>query len=92
MNAPLSKHELNFSLGNLSYIGPEYDEGAVPAVKPERRHGIGTWFARASGALAQWHHRRVVMQELAQMTDRELSDIGLSRCDLPRVFDDMTRS
>ena len=27
------------------------------------------------------------MQELAMMTDRELSDIGLSRSDLSRVFD-----
>jgi uncharacterized protein YjiS (DUF1127 family) len=27
------------------------------------------------------------MQEMAMMTDRELSDIGLSRSDLSRVFD-----
>ena len=27
------------------------------------------------------------MQEMAMMTDRELSDIGLSRTDLARVFD-----
>ena len=36
---------------------------------------------------AEWHRRRTIMQEMAMMTDRELSDIGLSRSDLPRIFD-----
>lgn len=27
------------------------------------------------------------MQEMAMLSDRELADIGLSRVDLPRVFD-----
>jgi uncharacterized protein YjiS (DUF1127 family) len=28
-----------------------------------------------------------VLQEMSMLTDRELADIGLSRADLPRVFD-----
>ena len=36
---------------------------------------------------AEWRHRRTVMQEMAMMTDRELSDIGLTRSDTTRVFD-----
>jgi uncharacterized protein YjiS (DUF1127 family) len=37
--------------------------------------------------IAEWQRRRAVMQEMAMMTDHELSDIGLSRADLARVFD-----
>jgi len=32
-------------------------------------------------------HRRAVTNELAALTDRELTDIGLNRADVGRVFD-----
>jgi uncharacterized protein YjiS (DUF1127 family) len=28
---------------------------------------------------------RVTMNELSSLTDRELTDIGINRCDIPRV-------
>jgi uncharacterized protein YjiS (DUF1127 family) len=85
MNASIARDQLSFSLGNLSYIGPSYEEVAPAVEKPSNR--LGTWVARLVAALAEWRQRRVVMHELAMMSDRELSDIGLTRSDLGRVFD-----
>ena len=79
MTAPITKDQLAFSLGNLSYIDANYDEQpASPHASP--KHSVLAW-------LRQWRQRRQVVSELALMSDRELSDIGLSRADLPRVFD-----
>ena len=85
MNASVARDQLSFSLGNLSYIGPSYEELTAPVEEPSG--GFGAWIARLSATLAEWRHRRVVMQELAMMSDRDLSDIGLSRSDIVRVFD-----
>jgi uncharacterized protein YjiS (DUF1127 family) len=86
MNAPIAKDQFSFSLGNLSYIDSSYDEGAAPIVdKP--KHGLGTWLDHLFQNVAEWQRRQSVMRELTMMTDRELSDIGLSRSDLSRVFD-----
>ena len=79
MTAPITKDQLAFSLGNLSYIDANYDEQpTAPLAAP--RHPVLAW-------LRQWRQRRQVMAELALMSDHELSDIGLSRADLSRVFD-----
>jgi uncharacterized protein YjiS (DUF1127 family) len=32
-----------------------------------------------------WRRYREVVRELSQMTDNELSDIGISRCDIENV-------
>jgi uncharacterized protein YjiS (DUF1127 family) len=42
--------------------------------------------------MAERRHRHAVMEELAIMSDRELSDIGLSRADVLRIFDPDFRS
>jgi len=86
MNAPIAKDQLTFSLGNLSYIDRSYDDAPV-AVVEAHRHGFGEWIAGRLSSLADWRHRRAVIAEMALMTDHELADIGLSRSDLPRVFD-----
>ncbi len=79
MTAPITKDQLAFSLGNLSYIDASYDE--QPTAQPAAQtHSVFAW-------LRQWRQRRLVMAELALMSDRELADIGLSRSDLSRVFD-----
>ena len=44
-------------------------------------------FARAAAWLRQHRERRAVIDELSQLNDRELADIGLSRGDVPHVFD-----
>ena len=37
--------------------------------------------------LAEMPRRRAVLDELGRLSDHELADIGLTRGDLPRVFD-----
>ena len=86
MNAPVAKDQFEFSLGNLSYIGPRYEEPQATRVN-RPSGGAKSWFSRFVSAVAEWHQRQAVLQEMQSMTDRELSDIGLSRSDLPRVFD-----
>ena len=86
MSAPITKDQFTFSLGNLTYIDSSYDEGAAPIVKPEP-HGFGAWLAGRGRAIAAWFERQSTMDRMARMSDRELSDIGLTRAELPRVFD-----
>ena len=86
MNAPVTKDQFTFSLGNVSYIDSSYED--APALVPaEPKHAIRDWFNRQLGALAEWHRRQETLREMEMLTDRELADIGLSRSDLPRVFE-----
>jgi uncharacterized protein YjiS (DUF1127 family) len=87
MNNPIANHQFGFSLGNLSYIDSTYDSDSAASVTAARKHRVAVWFGRLSAKIAQWQRRRAVMQEMAMMTDRELSDIGLLRVDLEHVFD-----
>jgi uncharacterized protein YjiS (DUF1127 family) len=87
MNAPTVNDQFGFSLGDLTYIDSTHDREAPSAIVRARRHRFAHWFGRLLANVAEWQRRRAVMQEMAMMTDRELSDIGLSRADLVRVFD-----
>jgi len=54
---------------------------SFPAAKrPGLIASIKTWFAGQP-------YRRQILAELRGLSDRELADIGLARCDLHRVFD-----
>ena len=87
MNPPTAKDQFSFSLGELTYIDSSYDDApAVSFVRAQKQRAKG-WLSRLLAKFAEWQHRRAIMQEMAMMTDRELSDIGLSRSDLPRIFD-----
>ena len=87
MNAPIAKDQLGFSLGELTYIDPTYDDESTPSVVAAQTRWVAGWFSHLVAKIVEWQHRRAVMQEMAMMSDRELSDIGLSRSDLARVFD-----
>jgi uncharacterized protein YjiS (DUF1127 family) len=86
MNAPVARNHFEFSLGNVSYIGPAYEDPQTTEFKPSA-HGAGGWLGKLVTAVAEWHQRQAVLREMQTMSDRELSDIGLSRADLARVFD-----
>lgn len=87
MNTVIAKGQFGYSLGNLSYIDSTYDSGSTASVTAARKHRVAEWFGQLLAKIAEWQRRRAVMQEMAMMTDRELSDIGLSRVDLAHVFD-----
>ena len=85
--------QTSFALGECSYINSEYNCDAVPA--PTRQgghHGVLHWVHDLAHWLSARHQRHAVMQELAIMSDRELSDIGLSRADVVHIFDKDFRS
>jgi uncharacterized protein YjiS (DUF1127 family) len=82
----MTQDQFTFSLGNLSYVDYSYDEPPATAVKTSSR-GVGQLLSWAVAAFAAWRRRQAVLQEMSMLTDRELADIGLSRADLPRVFD-----
>ena len=61
--------------------------GFTPALAA-RRNGSAFGFLRtAFAAVIAWPQRRAVLAELSTLTERELADVGLSRSDVPRVFD-----
>jgi len=45
-----------------------------------------TWFWRYMNFLATWREHRRVIKELNMLTDKELNDIGLNRCDIDRLI------
>lgn len=89
MSAPMTKSQMAFELPKLSYIDTRWEEPAVqPAALPVREHGIAAWIAARVAAYRAWRVQTRAMAELANMSDRELFDVGLNRGDFDRIFDD----
>jgi uncharacterized protein YjiS (DUF1127 family) len=83
MNARLAKEEIALLMPTtLSHYADE------PRIMPDSDKP--TFFGRVAGVLA-WiadlPRRRSVLAELNELSDHELSDIGLNRSELNRVFD-----
>lgn len=84
--AHVSKEEIALLIPNTlsHYFKDEVDY--MPKVEEEGVH----LFARI-GAMFRWiaelPQRRAVMDELSALSEHELADIGLTRSDLPHVFD-----
>lgn len=60
----------------------------MSAVEMSHNHaaaGLGSVFARVMAMVAAWNDARITRRELNRLTDRELSDIGLTRGDVERV-------
>ncbi|HTC08009.1 MAG TPA: DUF1127 domain-containing protein [Acetobacteraceae bacterium] len=93
MSAPLAKSDFVFKLStSRSYIGSDYDPAQAEAQAPQAApHGLGRAIADGLAFLVagvrSWAGRQVTLAEMDSMSDRELADIGLTRSDLPRVFD-----
>lgn len=89
MSAPMTKSQLAFELPPLSYIDTRWEEpAALPAVVPVRKHGFASWIAARVAAYRSWRDNARALVELNSMSDRELFDVGLTRGDVHRVFDD----
>jgi len=85
MSAPIAKSQFTFELPNLTYVDASLEEAnfraPLPASKP---HGLRA----AIAAFQAWRQKQAAIAELDMMTDRELTDIGLTRADVHRVFND----
>ena len=91
MSAPLAKTDLVFKLAtSQSYIDEHYDPAPRAAAQPASRgllRQIGDGLASVAQSIRNWADRQATLSEMGMMSDRELSDIGLTRADVPRVFD-----
>ncbi len=61
--------------------------GSRKATAPSRKAGLAKRLGGAVTWLVQMPRRRAVLETLGSLSDHELADIGLTRSDLPRVFD-----
>jgi uncharacterized protein YjiS (DUF1127 family) len=85
----MTKSQLAFELPPLSYIDTRWEEPVVqPAIAPVRKHGFASWIAARVAAFRTWRENARALAELSGMSDRELVDVGLTRGDINRMFDD----
>lgn len=90
MSAQTADSQFSFQLPRLSYIDVKWEEpnlrtpaeGATAA----RKRGLAAWLSHQVARVIAWRRDNAAMAELASMSDHELMDIGLSRADVPRVF------
>ncbi|SMO86131.1 DUF1127 domain-containing protein [Paracoccus laeviglucosivorans] len=47
--------------------------------------GFGLVFERIAAMVIAWNEARITRRELSLLTDRELTDIGVSRGDIERI-------
>ena len=92
MNAQSANSQLSFQLPSMSYIDAKWEEPnlrATPATaRPPQNIGLIGMIAARVVAFRAWRLQRQTLRELDSMTDRELTDIGLTRSDFSRIFDD----
>lgn len=90
MDARITKPEFHSAAPSAAFAMDEARSVALAAMHA-RDEAIGRWIrtalTKAYRAVVEYPQRRRVKDQLSLMTDRELSDIGLSRGDIARVFD-----
>ena len=90
MNAPLAKEQMALLMSDSLTVRDNYAPGTDGTIAEQRPSGfrrVVALFGTAMAVLAEMPRRRAVLDELSVLTDRELSDIGLNRAELSRVFD-----
>ncbi|HEY8288848.1 MAG TPA: DUF1127 domain-containing protein [Acetobacteraceae bacterium] len=89
MTAQITKSQFLFELPSLSYVDAKWEEPnlTIPAARPAPRAGFRRWISGRINALTAARREAAAAAELEHMTDHELMDIGLTRADLPRVFE-----
>jgi len=78
MSAPFTKGGLRFTVSDQMSVA-----GAAPVTRP----GLTARLRAALHFILELPYRRAVYRELEALSDHELADIALSRCDIRRVFD-----
>ncbi len=84
----MNAHSTNQDTAMLTPAGMShyFPNDTLDAAEPSRR-GLFARLGEAMRWLADFPHRRMVLDELSMLTEHELADIGLTRAELPRVFD-----
>jgi uncharacterized protein YjiS (DUF1127 family) len=86
MNARAAKEELAILLPNTMSQYLRNTHATMQAADAER-HDLLARVGTALRWVAALPRRRAVLEELNTLTDYELADIGLTRADVPHVFD-----
>ncbi|WBV44199.1 DUF1127 domain-containing protein [Pseudoroseomonas cervicalis] len=90
MDARITKPEFDSAIPSATGSMSQAHAVALEAMRA-RDEAIGQWIRKAVTsafrAIVDYPRRRRVYEELTMLTDRELADIGLSRTDIPRVFE-----
>ena len=78
----------HFAKDQVSYFAPVNISEASPSVFAPSNAGIvGKGLRAIAKSFSAMMERRAVIGELSSLSDHELADIGLTRADIPRVFD-----
>jgi uncharacterized protein YjiS (DUF1127 family) len=78
----------HFAKDQVSFVSPASLSNSAPsAFVPSSEGGIANALRSAANWLTGGLKRHAVINELSALSDHELADIGLSRADIPNVFD-----
>lgn len=58
---------------------------AIDTTRTHHTNGIANPVGRIFAAVAAWYDARSTRNALSKLSDRELEDIGLSRCDIELI-------
>lgn len=58
----------------------------IPATGSQRLEPRAGLAGRLAAAVLRWRAARQAARELGQLDDRTLSDMGVSRCEIPRLL------
>ena len=90
MSVHIADSQFTFQLPSLSYIDAKWEEPNLRtpdvAESTVRQGGVAAWLSRQISAFVAWNRESNAARELANLSERELMDMGLSRADLGRVF------
>ncbi len=90
MSAHTADSQFTFQLPSLSYIDAKWEEPNLraPTAAPQavRKTGLAASLSHFVASFVAWRRDRTAVAELSAMSDRELMDIGVSRCDVGRAF------
>jgi len=81
MTAQFAKDQVSFMTATT------LSAGAPSVFAPSTGSSLGSRLRAATAWFSSLLRRRAVIDELGSLSDHELADIGLSRSDIPRVFD-----
>jgi uncharacterized protein YjiS (DUF1127 family) len=90
MSARTADSQFTFKLPSLSYIDVRGEEPNLRVTAADsasaRKGGLVAWLSRQVAGFIAWRRSSAAIAELSTMSDHELTDIGLNRTDLYRVF------
>jgi uncharacterized protein YjiS (DUF1127 family) len=88
MAVSINKTAFEFKLPEMASYRSTWADADYEPVLPHHEPGpLARVAASVRRSVAAYLQRRRVMNELAEMSDRDLADLGISRYDIPRVFD-----